>query len=806
MKFLKKHKWKLLSFLLPFVFLLLTFYILGSFTKNNILNSDLHAQYVSLFQYLKNVLTGVADFPYTFSKGLGGGMYGTYLYYLASPFNFLVVFFNNIPNFLLFLIILKLSLCSFTMNIFLKYKFKKANKMTILVFSLLYTFIGYNINYMSNIMWLDGVFLAPLILLGIDKMINNEKSLVYIISLFLAILCNYYIGYMLCLFSVIYFFYNLFLKHDFKKDKKIMKSKSISFLITTVLIGLMTSFILVPSGIELLGIERVSKLSDMKFINLNFFDSIVSNYIGFGSIHDPRNFFGFNIYSGIVPLILAVLYFKNSKVSIKEKKLTGIVYLLLLLPVIFPIFNYVWHMFSIPESFNYRYSFLFSLFTLYIVLKSYINIEVNKRILISLFIVFLLLSSCLLYSVIAAPHYYIYLNSFKIITTVSLLFLCLILFMKKKYKLILVISLMEVMVSFCLIGYEAKDKLMSMDKYNDRYESLLKFSGNCSKNIRCERINSFTINDSLLGNYNGVTTFLTTNNHKPIKTLYKMGGVGTEHNYYIYANDVITNMLIGVKYIEFHDETYLDKLNSFLTKKENKIYTNKLALSLGYVVSSDIKKIDIKNAGFLYQQEILNALAGENGTYFKEILVTKINDLEYEANINTKFPYLYITSDKMPKIDGEELPIEKFSYISDNYAVIYNNYSGKVKLNFKNKQSQVKLYYLDIDKLTKLYKNLVNSQFNIKENKGSYITGEVNNQKKGVLFTTIPYEKGWSIKIDRKKVNYYEVIDSFIGMDLKQGKYKIEMKYQIPGLKTGVVISLLAIFSLIIYTKKVKPS
>lgn len=45
--------------------------------------------------------------------------------------------------------------------------------------------MAYNINFQLNIMWLDGVLLLPLIMLGIDKLINENKYGLYIITLFL---------------------------------------------------------------------------------------------------------------------------------------------------------------------------------------------------------------------------------------------------------------------------------------------------------------------------------------------------------------------------------------------------------------------------------------------------------------------------------------------------------------------------------------------------------------------------------------------------------------------------------------------
>ena len=106
LNFFKKYKNYILAFLIPLFIYTLFFFIKGCFFENTMINADMQAQYLPLFEYLRDVLHGEADFPYTFSKGLGGGMYGTYFYYLSNPLNLLVYFFENVPLFLNILLLM----------------------------------------------------------------------------------------------------------------------------------------------------------------------------------------------------------------------------------------------------------------------------------------------------------------------------------------------------------------------------------------------------------------------------------------------------------------------------------------------------------------------------------------------------------------------------------------------------------------------------------------------------------------------------------------------------------------------------
>ena len=54
-------------------------------------------------------------------------------------------------------------------------------------------------------MWIDGMILLPLIVLGIEQLVHNGKGALYTGALAVLLLSNYYMGYMACIFSVLYF-------------------------------------------------------------------------------------------------------------------------------------------------------------------------------------------------------------------------------------------------------------------------------------------------------------------------------------------------------------------------------------------------------------------------------------------------------------------------------------------------------------------------------------------------------------------------------------------------------------------------
>ena len=69
----------------------------------------------------------------------------------------------------------------------------------------MYALCAYSVVNLMNVMWLDGVVFLPLIVLGLRELIDRKRFLMYTLSLAVTILANYYIGYMMCIFSFIYF-------------------------------------------------------------------------------------------------------------------------------------------------------------------------------------------------------------------------------------------------------------------------------------------------------------------------------------------------------------------------------------------------------------------------------------------------------------------------------------------------------------------------------------------------------------------------------------------------------------------------
>ena len=205
---IKNHYYIYLTFLLGLI-VITAIYILqdvAPFGKNSLLTVDFFHQYGPMLAELYDRIHDGESLIYSFNTGLGLPFFRNFFNYLSSPINILIFLFKREHVIMSYSIIIGLRsiLSAVTMTYYLR---KKLNTKTpiLIGLGLLYAYSAYFTAYYWNIMWLDGLIFLPLIVLGIENIINKNKGLLYTISLSLMLFSNYFIGYMLCIFSCIYF-------------------------------------------------------------------------------------------------------------------------------------------------------------------------------------------------------------------------------------------------------------------------------------------------------------------------------------------------------------------------------------------------------------------------------------------------------------------------------------------------------------------------------------------------------------------------------------------------------------------------
>ena len=175
------------------------------FGGNTISWGDMNQQVVPLLLELRNILHGEGSLFYTMQTAGGMNFYGVFLFFLSSPFSFLVYFVKtgDMKWFMNLLLILKLMTCAVTAAVFFRARFPRLRQRYGALLAVCYAFSGYTLLFYQNIVWLDVMYLFPLLLLGLDWTLNRRKPLLYILSLCAIMACQFYLGYMVVIFLLL---------------------------------------------------------------------------------------------------------------------------------------------------------------------------------------------------------------------------------------------------------------------------------------------------------------------------------------------------------------------------------------------------------------------------------------------------------------------------------------------------------------------------------------------------------------------------------------------------------------------------
>ena len=111
-------------------------------------------------------------------------------------------------------------------------------------------------------------------------------------------------------------------------------------------------------------------------------------------------------------------------------------------------------------------------------------------------------------------------------------------------------------------------------------------------------------------------------------------------------------------------------------------------------------------------------------------------------------------------------------------------------------EPSVVVYRFDFDALKELRQAMLKHGMQIDSYTDNTINAEVEADGPSLLFTSIPYDKGWKVYVDRKPVKTEKAMDAFLAFRVPSGKHYIHFRYFPEGLKLGAMISALSLLAL----------
>ena len=677
------------AFLIPAALMLAIYIALGHkpFGDLSVLTLDLNAQYVYFYEALREFVFGDASLLYSFSRSLGGEFMGIYAYYIASPLSYIVVLFpKSMMLFaLLTIILIKIGLCGLFFGFYLHKQTKNPNKNNIVLFSVMYALSAYATTYQNNIMWLDGLFLLPLLSYSVERLIKERKYILYIVILALVMMSHYYIGYMLCWYTLFYFFFAYFKDGDLEvrnpSGERFHFIKSLSRIGISTLVGIgMSAFMIGAAYYSLqFGKNEFSEPNFDFFARFDLFDLFPKLLPG---AYDTVMHEGLPLlYCGVLTLFMLPIYVMAKHVKSREKVFYGGFVLLYILIMVINPTDLVMHGFQMPNCLNYRYSFIVIFLMLIMAYKGFNEILEHspKKIfatgaaLITLLLIaqkmsfpnFILQDTeDMKYGFTAGELPFMWVVVFSIIAIFAMgTVLCYYIKSNNKEKMsriLLVAVCVELVangiVTFASMRYDIGWGTYS--SYYDYFQNLTPIVEQVQEQdktfYRSEKTTHRCTNDNMALNIKGLSNSTSTLNQKAIDLLNYLGFYVDAHWTQYYGSTAITDSIFGVKYIysNTQNETNKESLaqNAFMDMYYEKVagdenyyaYKNPYALGLAFGVDESIKTLEtdlkydfttkegLKNP-FEVQNVLFNTLLG-NGEenyveFFRPIEMTKNYEL-----------------------------------------------------------------------------------------------------------------------------------------------------------------------------------
>ena len=841
----------ILSFLIPFSILWYAFgsYGIHPFGDRQILVVDLWHQYYPFFRVVREKLINGGSFFYSWENGLGTNFLSLISYYAASPLNWLSVFFDDdhVRDAMTFILSCKIGFAGAFFSTFLRYTYKRKD-FSICMFSVMYALCSYTLGYYWNVMWFDTVALFPLVMLGIVALCREGKWKVFTIALMLSLVANYYIGYFTCIFSVFMFASASIIECKGIKDW----FRKLLLMIRSSIIGVgLGGFMLLPAYF---GLKLTYSANNTMPRDISFYEDWRKIFAHLLSYDAPTKVDGLpNFACGMLAVLLFGVFLFSFGIKIREKISSLLILAIIAVSCNMNILNFIWHGFHFTNQIPYRFAFIFSFVLAAAAFRAY-DIILSRGIKIyQLVLMVIAPAAVVVLNYYAAGKKFEFdgaLRSSVIITGAFwLIFIAAKIFPFKTPKmrnammtLALAAAVFSEFVSNAQIGAKTVDNT-SYNDYPTRYEEveeLLECTRKTDKSLfyRTEMSQTYTLNDSALYGYRGLSQFSSSANVSVTTLCKRLGLYASEagNRYYYRTSTPVVNSLMGIKYIikkdgELNSEEWV--LEKIQTADTTNLYENRYPLSLGFMVDENILNM-VDNSGanpFEYQNELIRCATGVEEKLFvaQPVALAEYDGLDITKNgygnytfqndsdqptgsatytfdcIDGSYLYGYAngtggTCDSLEIKCGDVL-IDSGKLI-DSYPIVFpmgNGQGGesstvKIISNEKHKSGNFKImvYALSQDTFEKAYCAVADEQLRIKRFKDTDILGSVEAKRDGIMFLSIPYEKGWSVYIDGKKAETFKLLQAVLGVRVPAGRHDIELKYTPEGFPLGVTISLLS--------------
>ena len=561
-----------------------------------------------------------------------------------------------------------------------------------------------------------------------------------------------------------------------------------------------------------------------------------------------------NIYCGLFANAFGILFFFHRGIRLRDKICCLLLLAFFNVSFIIRQLDYIWHGFHFTNMIPYRFSFLYSFVLLYMAYRAYlVKEEFKVWQILAAGVLALGLAACS--DSRLDTMYLAYNGAFLLLYLFVLLYPHLFrksavpeeeeggaedhqtLQAFSFRSFLLIIIALEMVLNLVNFGAafsgtttafypRGKEYTASMIRYMHEREWKEPF-------FRAETTHSQTLNDGALNNYNGISTFTSSANVQVTEFMKRLGyGAKNTYNRYCYEeSSPVADLFLGIKYMiersdQVEENPYFQDLHSY---GDVHLLKNNVYLPLGFLAEPELADLSFtgEDNDFTFQNQLFQSATGLEDYVWYHMYGNVLTITAADATVSDMTPggyctyttdstggrinYQYqVTMDGFMCIDldlserndftvwlnGNELYSETYS-LPQMLAVSQVRVGDVVDVALSCDANEsgtmlISAAILDDATFRKGYEVLNRSVLELTDFSTTRLSGTINCDRDGLLYTSIPQNGNWHVYVDGKEADTVLVGEAMTAVYLEEGYHEVIFRYRNPAFTLGCVISLVS--------------
>lgn len=770
------------------------------------LTEDLKYQYIDFFTWFRHVLTGEVNIFYSFAQGMGSNTWGLYSYYLASPFNFIILLFDEAHLTLAIYVIvaLKLACMNVAMVWYLRRRFALSRSWA-LALALCYTWSTWSATNLRNPLWLDALILLPLMAWSCRQLLRTGRFIGLSLLVAADVITCWYMAYITLLFCCLFVLFELAVMiydDEVRPARSWIAGRAVRFTVA-ILLGLgLSAWTFVPTVLAMMGGGAKTAVGMFQ----TYPTALIRGFLPFAwnIDHAPQ------FYTGLIPLVLAIAMLFEKRIDKRLRALTLVFAGFLVVSSVLGPLMYVWCGFRQPNGFYCRIAFLLSFLEIWaaaflLMRRAACRAEASNTRTVSW-------TEASGRSACAAP-------------------------IARKLAplgaLVLVLADLGFNAHVCwnqlYINYPQDTHDTYVAEVDVQVRELKQLDADAFYRVdKTYNRAGAAFNEGISHGFNQLSTYSSANNPQAVAFLNSLGYSSEGEFSSVYAApNLVMDSLLGVRYIG----TWSKPVESTETTLPHSnvtspLYCNPHALSLGYPSANgtDSEATLQGDNPFERQNTLFVELTGIERPLYTQLQGVEQTRSDASITWAVELPahtigYTYAQtgvesdwSQSVGLIVGGEMISSEATRFSHNVRAFGESGDESTKHEISMVQgspetqlppkSQCLFYALNIDVFEEGIERLQSRQFTPDVFEDGRVEGTYNAEMQTDLVLSIPYDKGWSATIDGKEVALSPAFGGGMSqIQVPEGSHRIEMRFQSPGFTVGCAASIAALAACLVVVR-----